>query len=63
MAPYTTEDLRQLWQTKVTKNIPLTEGEKVQFIDAYYMGKLPPVRGDYDLGQWVEDGMKSFDGC
>jgi len=55
---YTTADLRRLWLEKVTRDVPLTQAEKDMFIAAYWDGQLPKV--GYELGQWVEDGCRSF---
>lgn len=54
-----TEELRRLWNEKVTKGIELTQDEKDSFVDAYWCGYLPYVQ-DYNLQQWVEDGCRSF---
>jgi len=57
---YTDRELLRLWREKATRDIALTQAEKDKFIAAYWDGKLPRVR-NCDLGQWVEDGCRSFE--
>ena len=56
----TTEELRRLWNDKVTRGVALSDAEKGAFRAAYWAGRLPAVR-DFSVQQWVEDGCRSFD--
>lgn len=46
----------EIWKSSRRGRKPLTQDEKETLRDAYWCSALPRDP-DYDLGQWVEDGM------